>query len=279
MSRLEAFAVEGAVDLTVRTPGGSVTVEAADDVAEATVELEPRDDAARTAVEEAVVELRRSGTRAELFVSVEHGFRVGGRRGPRLTISVGKGPKLGVRIRVPSGSSLDVATESADVTATGSYDRADVRSASGDVRLEAVEGEATLKSVSGDVSVERVAGKASVNSVSGDAVIGTIGGPADVHSVSGDVDVREAEASAKVKTISGDVRISSAKEGSFEMQSVSGDLTLGLRSGSRLWVDARSTSGKTKSELDISDAPASEDRPLVELRAKSVSGDITVVRA
>jgi len=75
------------------------------------------------------------------------------------------------------------------------------------------------------------------------------------------------------------VRISSAKEGSFEMQSVSGDLTLGLRSGSRLWVDARSTSGKTKSELDISDAPASEDRPLVELRAKSVSGDITVVRA
>ena len=63
------------------------------------------------------------------------------------------------------------------------------------------------------------------------------------------------------------------------MQSVSGDLTFGLRAGSKLWVDARSMSGKTTSELELGDEPRSTDGPLVELRAKSVSGDIRVVRA
>jgi hypothetical protein len=279
VTRRESFAVDGPVALVVRAPAGTVEVEAADGVTEATVSLEPADDGSAKAVEDTVVELRRGGGRPELVVDVQHGFRVGGKRGPRLSIVVGRGPSIAIRIRVPSGSSLDAATEASDVIGTGSFDRAEVRTASGDVRLDTIEGNATIKAVSGDVSVDRIAGEASVNSVSGDAVIGALGGPADVHSVSGDVEVRQADTSLKVKTISGDARIGSAKEGSVEMQSVSGDLTLGLRSGSRLWVDARSTSGKTRSDLDISSVPTSEERPLVELRAKSVSCDIVIVSA
>lgn len=279
VTRRESFSVDGPVALLVRAPVGTVEVEAVEGVTEATVELDPHNDAALKAVEEAVVELRQGSGGAELVVDIQHGFRMGGKRGPRLTIAVGRGPSIDARIRVPAGSSLDISTEASDVVATGTFDRADVRTASGDVRLGAVEGNATIKAVSGDVFVDRIAGEANVNSVSGDAAIGTLGGPADLHSVSGDVDVREAAASAKVKTISGDARIRSAREGSFEMQSVSGDLTLGLRSGSRLWVDARSTSGKTRSELELNDAPASEERPLVELRAKSVSGDILITSA
>lgn len=279
MTRHEAFTVDGPVALVVRAPAGTVEVEAAPGVTEAAVDLEPGDEASAKAVAEAVVELRQGGGRPELLVDVQHGFRMGGRRGPKLTIVLGRGPSLGIRLRVPEGSSLDVATEASDVTANGTFDAADVRTASGDVRVETVDGDATVKSVSGDVSLRSVAGDADVNSVSGDARIGAVQGAAKVHSVSGSIEVGEASASLRVKTISGDARIGSAKEGSVEMQSVSGDLTLGLRTGSRLWVDARSTSGKTKSDLDLSDTPGSNDRPLVELRAKSVSGDIHIVSA
>ncbi len=60
------------------------------------------------------------------------------------------------------------------------------------------------------------------------------------------------------------------------MQSVSGDLTMGLSSGSKLWVNARSTSGKTTSELEVHDERPANGGPLVELQAKSVSGDIRI---
>jgi hypothetical protein len=277
--RSEAFPVDGPVALVVRAPAGTVEIEAAD-TSEATVELYPRDNGSAKAVDEAIVELRRGGDRPELVVDVQHGLRFGGRRGgPRLSIVIGRGPSLRIVVRVPRGSSLDVATESADVTGTGGFDRVDVRTAAGDVRLDEVEDDARVKVVSGDVAVERVGGQVSVNSVSGDATIGRVGGPATLHSVSGDIDVREAWSTLHVKTISGDARIGAATEGEVEMQSVSGDLTLGLRSGSKLWVDARSTSGKTTSDLTLGDEPPAAGGPLVEFRAKSVSGDIRVVRA
>ena len=119
-----------------------------------------------------------------------------------------------------------------------------------------------------------------MNSVSGDVIVGSIARSGSLHTVSGDIEVRESLSSLHPKTISGDVRIGSVTEGEVAMQSVSGDLTLGLRSGSKLWVDARSTSGKTTSELEVrDDPPADRTGPLVELHAKSVSGDIRIVRA
>lgn len=276
--RRETFPVSGPVSLVVRAPAGAVEIEAAE-VSEATVELEALRDGAESAVEGATVELRGGGERPELLVDIQHGLRFGGRRGPKVSIIVGRGPSVRVGVRVPVGSSVEVVTDAADVSGTGRFDRADVKSAAGDVRLEEIEGDARIKCVSGDVTLGSVGGEANVNSVSGDATIGRVTGPAALHSVSGDIEVREGDASISVNTISGDVRIGSAAQGEVAMQSVSGDLTLGLRSGSKLSVDARSMSGKTTSELELGDQPPSNGGPIVELRAKSVSGDIRVVRA
>ena len=234
---------------------------------------------AESAVEAAVVELRPGGSRPDLLVDIQYGFRIGGRRGPRLSIQVGSGPSIRASIRVPTGSSVEVVSEAADVNATGRFDRADVKTAAGDVRLEEVEGDVRVKCVSGDVTLGAIGGDASINSVSGDASIGRIAGDAVLGSVSGDIELREAESSVQAKTISGDVRIASATKGTIAMQSVSGDLTMGLRTGSKLWVNARSTSGKTSSELEVKDEPSSKEGPLVELQAKSVSGDIRITRA
>jgi len=46
-----------------------------------------------------------------------------------------------------------------------------------------------------------------------------------------------------------------------------------------LHVDARSRSGEVRSELPVSDAPPEGEGPAVELRANTMSGDITVARA
>src|SRR5436305_593996 len=59
-----------------------------------------------------------------------------------------------------------------------------------------------------------------------------------------------------------------------------------VRRGSRVYVDANTISGSTSSELDLQEAPddanddsGSDDGPMVEIRAKTVSGDIAIARA
>jgi len=52
---------------------------------------------------------------------------------------------------------------------------------------------------------------------------------------------------------------------------------VGVLVGTRLYIDASSTSGDVRSELDVGNEPAS-DGPEAQLRVKTVSGDIALVR-
>jgi hypothetical protein len=56
-------------------------------------------------------------------------------------------------------------------------------------------------------------------------------------------------------------------------------MRVAVRRGSRVYIDANSVSGDLDSELELADTPREGDGPLVELRAKTVSGDFRVVRA
>jgi hypothetical protein len=88
-----------------------------------------------------------------------------------------------------------------------------------------------------------------------------------------------------VQTASGDQQIDAVVRGQVTLQSASGDMSVGVRRGSRLAVDARSMSGDTSSEIDLDEFDAREtgevgdEEPLVELRATTMSGDIHVARA
>jgi len=100
-----------------------------------------------------------------------------------------------------------------------------------------------------------------------------------VNSASGDVLIREAGSAVSVNTASGDQMIGAVARGSVSLKSASGDLRIGIREGSTLWVDARSRSGDVTSDLPVSDLPPEGDAPHVELRANTMSGDISVIRA
>ena len=138
---------------------------------------------------------------------------------------------------------------------------------------------ASVNTASGDIGIGRIGGDGEISIASGDVVVNEIEGSLNVNSASGDVVVRDAAASVTIKTASGDQRLERVAQGEVSLQSASGDIQVKVREGTRVWIDARSRSGDTTSELDVGDEPPAEEGPTLELRANSMSGDIHIGRA
>jgi DUF4097 and DUF4098 domain-containing protein YvlB len=287
--RTETFQTPGETRLDIRLGAGEVRLETAK-VQETTVELEPlRDnDASKAAIENARVELRERGAGHEVVIDVRD-------RGKGFGFS--KGAEVLVAVTSPEGTSVEAKTGSAEVEGRGRFGSvevetgsgdvefgeialdANINAASGDVQLGSVGGNARVNTASGDTQVRSIGGDAKINSASGDVQIREVQGELSVNSASGDVQIREAASSVGVNTASGDQQIGSVTTGKVTLKSASGDLKVGIREGSTLWVDARSRSGEVTSELPVSELPPDGDGPTVELRANTMSGDITVARA
>lgn len=273
----KTFETPGAVTLVLRVPSGEIDVQT-EETSQTTVEIDARDD---ELLEFARVEARPRGDGHEVLIELDRprsGFAFGLQL-ERLAFGIWRDGDVRVSVRAPVGANIELRTGSADLEARGRYGSVDIEDGSGDLTLDLLGGDLTLKAGSGDVEAREVEGRVNVQTGSGDVEIGRIGGPAKIRSGSGDVLVREADAELTIQTASGDQGVESVAEGSVTLQSASGDIEVGIRRGSRLWVDARSMSGETTSELDVGDAPVDDEGPLVELRATAMSGDIHVARA
>jgi DUF4097 and DUF4098 domain-containing protein YvlB len=267
--RRETFETPGELTLEVRVPTGRIEIEAFDGTT-TEVELDVRGgDEAAELLEEARIELRESRGGHEVVVEVES------RRWSRLW------RRLDIRLRIvaPEGANLRLSTASGDLRARGRLGWLEAEAASGDMEVDELSGDATVKAASGDVSLATVGGAANINTASGDIKLGYIAGDLAVKAASGDVTVSEARGDATISTASGDQRIEAVTAGKVDLKSMSGDIKIGIRQGSNVWVDARAMSGDLSSEVALGDEPPAEDAPLVELRAASMSGDIEVVRA
>jgi DUF4097 and DUF4098 domain-containing protein YvlB len=285
--RTETFQTPGETRLDIRLGAGEIRLETAE-VQETTVVLEPLrgNDASTAAVEGARVELRGRGNGHEVVIDVRDRGR-----------GIFRNAEVLVSVTSPEGTSVETKSGSADVEGRGRFGSVEVETgsgevefgeiageakisaASGDVQLASVGGDAQVNTASGDVQIRSIGGEAKINSASGDVIIREVRGELDVNSASGDVLVREAGSSVGINTASGDQELGSVTTGKVTLKSASGDLKVGIREGTSLWVDARSRSGEVRSELAVSDLPPDGNGPSVELRANTMSGDITVARA
>ena len=200
---------------------------------------------------------------------------------------------LDVVATIPSRSDLTVRTGSADISARGTVGACHVKSGSGDVLLECLADPSTVETGSGDIGVEdaraalriksgsgdialgRIAAAVAVSTGSGDVEITTGDGPASVKTGSGNLRVVGAHSDVSLSTGSGDLVIDSANRGRFSAKGASGDIRVGIPAGVPVWTDLSTVTGQIRSNL----TGAGEPEPgadHVELRAKSVSGDIVL---
>ncbi len=269
---MSIHAVDGPVRLRLSVPAGRIEVEPRDAGA---VEVEltalRNDDVTTSAIAEMRVAASERGGRHEIRIEVP--------RSKGGLLSLGRQPKVGVLIRCPAGSDVDVDSASADVDLRADCGVVSVKTASGDVvagRVAAL----SVTSASGDVAVGSVGGDLSVKTASGDVDARAVGGAVAVHSVSGDVLLGRVSESCTVGTVSGDVAIESLAAGGLRANAVSGDVHVAVERGLRLWIDAQSVSGSMRSDLDLGDASSTEESEVVvELRIRTVSGDVDIRRA
>jgi DUF4097 and DUF4098 domain-containing protein YvlB len=248
--------------IDVRLSTGTLLVEAAE-TAETEVEVEPLDQTAEELMDAVRIDLRGRDLRIE--TPERRGF-------------FGHNPRFGVRVRCPLSSRLGARTRSADIETRGRLDSVDAKSASGDVELDHVEREARVQTASGDVEIE-LAGAVSVNSASGDTRIGHCLGHMKVNLVSGDLTVGAADGQVEAHTVSGDQRLETVGPAAVAANSVSGDVLVRVRRGATVWLDVRSLSGDTHSELELGEGPPSDATHVMELRITTVSGDVRIERA
>ena len=185
-----------------------------------------------------------------------------------ITISIGEfsfgSGGLQIVATVPHYSQASLSTAAADMRLKGRYRSLEAKSASGDLTVTGeIEGDANIKTVSGDVRVDQVGGELRVQSVSGDVAVASVG------------------RSIETRSVSGDMRFDRVREGTVTVQSVSGDIELGVAAGTNLDVDAGSVSGDLTSEVPLGSDPgvAVAAGPMLVVRGKTVSGDFRVFRA
>jgi DUF4097 and DUF4098 domain-containing protein YvlB len=266
----KSFETPGPISLYVELGTGSLSI-ACDQVTETTVDVSGKD------AEDVLVEQR-----GNQVVVIAPKNRTG---------FLGRNETVAVHVAMPEGSELATKLGSADVNATGRLGETRVKTGSGDVTLDHVDGDALVETGSGDVEVGETSGDLRVKSGSGDVEVGRAGGSALVSTGSGDVEigsalaavtvksgsgdmlVRDAQADVELSTASGDLVVELMRRGQLAAKNVSGDIRVGIPAGVPVWTDVSSMTGHIRSSLQGAGQPA-EGQDYVELRAKTISGDI-----
>src|SRR5712692_6872362 len=177
----------------------------------------------------------------------------------------------------------------------------DLQTTSGDVSVNDTSGQMTLSTVSGNISTtnDTFADHSLLSATSGniDSTGDTFSGQADITTVSGDVsmDHDTLNGPAQVNTTSGNIHFngtlasSPASSATYQFNTVSGDISIGLPSSANFNVQALTTSGSIHSDdfpsinvQDTNQGSGSQasgnvgQSPFAFLNIGTTSGDITI---
>jgi hypothetical protein len=213
------------------------------------------------------IRLRVRQSRGELLVEEPDSATSLGQVISRLFTSSGHAD-LTIEADLPAGVTLSMSGVSAEVRASG------------------LRGEQKYATVSGDLSLSEAGGTLRINTVSGDADI-RAGEPLGVEAeaVSGDLSISAPLLDdLRATTVSGDVELEGelAARGGFSIETVSGDLSVGLLGSATFEIRGLSTD--VRSDLDHRIEGSADRRRLIigsggpALTFRSMSGDVAVRR-
>jgi DUF4097 and DUF4098 domain-containing protein YvlB len=269
----KAFDVSGPVELDIRLVSGEIEI---DPMLEGRVEIDltAHDEESQALIDSARIELQERHGRPQVLVDVPR------RKGVSFSLGMIFGQQgITCRVRCPEDSGVEIRSKSADVSVRGTIGGLSVATASGDVEVDRVSGGVNVKSASSDFSASEIGSGTNIQSASGDVSIDIARGPVNITSASGDVTIGEAYDNVSVNTVSGDQDHGAVMRGKVAAHTVSGDVTIAVRRGSRTYLDCSTVSGDTHSDLEVGSEEPPGDGPMVEIRAKTVSGDIHITRA
>lgn len=253
------------IEIAVRNQSGTVEISAGE-TSETTVEIVPNSANGAELAGRTRVYFTQDGTHLRIDVP-DH--------------KMARQPALEIIVTVPTGSSIDVETATADVQTRGVLDRANVRTASAEVSLSHVSGGLEVSTASGDIHIGRGEGPIQVRSASGDVRLDVSLDEASVQTASGDVLIGRLSGDLTARSASGDVIVGSAGAGSVQAKTMSGDVIVGVVSGLLLWLDVNSLSGDVASQLGTDDSAADgngDREPDLRISASTMSGDVLLRR-
>lgn len=262
------FPLTAPISLMVRLGHGSLTVEARDDLTEATVTLSAHG-RVEDLLEKVTVELR--GTTLTLIAPRQGGLPdlLGGWRKDRDAIDA--------VIVVPTGTAVKLTTATAPITVRGRVGAADVTSGNASVDLATVAGDLRLRYGTGESRVGAVTGSAQLKGGRGELHLGEIGGRLHCAFGSGTLTATLVRGDLHARTGSGSTSVDAAY-GNVDLATGSGTLTVGVPDGVSVRLDVMTGSGSLHSDLPVEQAPRAGARA-VTLRARTGSGDVRLVRA
>jgi DUF4097 and DUF4098 domain-containing protein YvlB len=201
-----------------------------------------------------------------------------------------------VKVTLPLDSQFILKGGSTDIRAKGRLKAAQVKSGSGDVSLDEITTLADIATGSGDCQITTCHGPLTYKTGSGDLIVTTLGGEGKITAGSGDItiqspgdeisiktgssDIRLGEVSHDVTVRSGssDVQIAMMRAGALVSNSGSGDVRVTVAKGVPVYTDINTVSGAIRSSLTGAGKPE-PGQDHIEIRARSASGDITLLEA
>lgn len=179
-----------------------------------------------------------------------------------------------VTVGSPIGADLSAQLASADFVSTITLGLVKIKTASGGIELGHVT-QASVQSASGDVTIEAAEAGVRVTTASGDVRLGEAN-TVEAQTASGSISVEHAHTRTTAKTASGDIALRRFDGEYLDARTISGDIALAVPRGRAIDVDIRSVSGR----VSLPSPPTTggdTSGPDVDLRARSISGDIELV--
>ncbi|KLD62572.1 DUF4097 family beta strand repeat-containing protein [Dyella japonica] len=177
-------------------------------------------------------------------------------------------------VRVPKGASLDVDVVSAPMNIDGiDGGSIKVNTVSGKARINARSPSVEADAVSGSLELAGSAEKVALQTVSGDILAPNVGAEANLQTVSGRIHVSGGPwRRLNLSTVSGDVQLAGgvAPNGSYDVDSMSGDVQIQVPSNLSAIIKASTFSGDLRSDFGTVKKP--EHGPGSELEATAGAG-------